>query len=64
MENNQSEQKDNKDNGFYETKLELAKAYLDIEDFSGASMLLEELAAQNEDKKVQKHILDLGSLGK
>ncbi len=50
-ENNKSEQKDN---GFYETKLELAKAYLDIEDFSGASMLLEELIAQNEDKKVQK----------
>jgi FimV-like protein len=50
----QSVQSEDKDNGFYETKLELAKAYLDIEDFSGASMLLEELAAQNEDKKVQK----------
>lgn len=39
---------------FYDTKLELAKAYLDIEDFSGATMLLEELSAQNEDKKIQK----------
>ncbi len=40
--------------GFYDTKLELAKAYLDIEDLSGARMLLEELVSQNEDKKVQK----------
>jgi FimV-like protein len=44
---------------FYETKLELAKAYLDIEDFSGAMMLLEELAGQSENIKVKKQAKSL-----
>ncbi len=47
------------DKGFHFTKLELAKAYLDIQDNDGARSLLEELSIQTEHKGVQQQATKL-----